>query len=230
MLKMRFASYNPRKPNKVTNLDLLLLCTFICRCHRPFNFFVCFRRLIDKDERWQMIYILVLIASLRTNVIIPHQGFIAMLLPRMQFHLSSKPAEITMNMQYLSSHQQSLKKVFCPKHAKNVDRKSRYHQCSSESPELSTRYVWPSSVVCSFRVVTCSLCGVCHMTTKVDCRPGESVPASVQRWIFFRNPDGLCYAASEAVLFFAFDCDGFRSKTVIMAIHIHAFPISVHFR
>ena len=42
----------------------------------------------------------------------------------------------------------------------SIDRKARYHQCSNESQELSTRYFRPSSVVCSFRVVMCSLCGV----------------------------------------------------------------------
>ncbi len=46
------------------------------------------------------------------------------------------------------------------KYVFNVDRKLRYHQCSSESQELSTRYLRPSSLVCSSRVVTWSLYGV----------------------------------------------------------------------
>ncbi len=42
----------------------------------------------------------------------------------------------------------------------HIDRKSRHHQCSSESQELSTQYFRLSSVVCSLRVIMCSLCGV----------------------------------------------------------------------
>ncbi len=99
-----------------------------------------------------------------------------------------------------------------------TDRKSRYDQCSSESQELSTRYFRPSSVVCSFRVVTCSLCGVSvtwRQKLVVD-RGRVCLLLSLfsDGFSFAIQMDGLTYATSAPVLFFAFDCDGFRSKTV----------------
>ena len=85
----------------------------------------------------------------------------------------------------------------------HIDRKSRYHQCSSESQELSSRHFRPSSVVCTFRAVTCSLCGVCDVLFRyiIDGRERETrtrpigLKSTEQRELYYR--DGSVYSVRQ---------------------------------